>query len=400
VPVLYSPEAFGRLTDRAWDEGWVRAAIADIVADADANCRPKLLWRPDEWDGWRSPKPLKTLYVGAAGMAWGLNALRERGHAESRLDLARVVTRALEAWHEKPGVLLGLDQPEPARASLFHGETGILTVLYRLAPSASVADALHDRVLENVANEANEVFWGAPGTMLAARAMERWTGEGRWADAWRASADELWRRRDAEGLWTQRLHGSEARSLGAPHGLVGNVGVLLEGRDSDEPRREALVRDTISLLERYAIRDDGLVTWPGRAGGDAVWGDGETRLQWCGGAPGIAVAAAAYLPEELLLAAAETVWRAGPHADAKGASICHGTAGNGYALLKTFERTGVEVWLERARRFAVHALEQAGRLRERRGRGRYSLFTGDVGTALYAADCLSGVARYPVYDDL
>jgi hypothetical protein len=30
----------------------------------------------------------------------------------------------------------------------------------------------------------------------------------------------------------------------------------------------------------------------------------------------------------------------------------------------------------------VHTLEQV----ERRGRGRYSLFTGDVGVALYAAD--------------
>ena len=54
-------------------------------------------------------------------------------------------------------------------------------------------------------------------------------------------------------------------------------------------------------------------------------------------------------------------WRgsAGAHSDEKGAGLCHGTSGNGYALLKTFERTGDERWLERARRFAVHALAQA-----------------------------------------
>ena len=54
---------------------------------------------------------------------------------------------------------------------------------------------------------------------------------------------------------------------------------------------------------------------------------------------------------------------AGAHRDAKGASICHGTAGNGYALLKAFARTGDERWLERARRFAVHALAQMRRQR-------------------------------------
>ena len=102
--------------------------------------------------------------------------------------------------------------------------------------------------------------------------------------------------------------------------------------------------------------------------------------------------------EELVLAGAELVWQAGPHGDEKGYGICHGTAGNGYALLKTFERTGDERWLERARRFAVHALEQAARLEGTRGRRRYSLWTGDVGAALFAADCLDARARYPILD--
>jgi hypothetical protein len=34
------------------------------------------------------------------------------------------------------------------------------------------------------------------------------------------------------------------------------------------------------------------------------------------------------------------------------------------------------------------------------GRRRYSLFTGDFGTALFAASCLDGDARYPVLDRL
>ena len=48
----------------------------------------------------------------------------------------------------------------------------------------------------------------------------------------------------------------------------------------------------------------------------------------------------------------------------------------------------------------MHALAPVERLRAERGRGRYSLWTGDVGTALFAADCISGTSGYPVFDGL
>ena len=54
--------------------------------------------------------------------------------------------------------------------------------------------------------------------------------------------------------------------------------------------------------------------------------------------------------------------------------------------------------LDRARRFAAHALGQVRRLRSERGRGRYSLWTGDLGVALYAAECLDGGSVYPFFD--
>jgi lantibiotic modifying enzyme len=126
--------------------------------------------------------------------------------------------------------------------------------------------------------------------------------------------------------------------------------------------------------------------------------DGQIRVQWCAGAPGIVIGAATYLDEELLRAGAQLAWHTGPPGLEKGPGICHGTAGNGYAFLKAFARTGDEQWLERARRFAMHALEQVERLRNERGNGRYSLWTGDIGAALYAADCIHGTSGYPVLD--
>ena len=268
---------------------------------------------------------------------------------------------------------------------------------WQLSAAADVADTLFERVTENAENEANEIMWGSPGTMLAAQAMHEWTGEARWRDAWRKSADALLASRDGDGLWTQRLDGKPSRCLGPVHGLVGNVLALLGG-NLDAARCATLVSGTVAVLERCSVWEDGLVNWPGYEGSDLVRRDGGISLQWCHGAPGIVVSTASYLPEELLLAGAELTWTAGPHRDEKGAGICHGTAGNGYALLKAFARTGNELWLERARAFAVHALEQVERLRERRGRGRYSLWTGDVGVGLYATACIDARADYPILD--
>ena len=387
--MLYEPEAFEPLTDTPWNENRVREAIRGIVADADAVFDPDGLWPAHEWDAYEATPPLKNMYVGASGVIWALDSLRRRGYAEMKLDLAAAALRTLEAWREVPDFAQWPeDLPSRAQSGLLTGESGPLIVAWRLAPSAELADALLARVRENVDNEAVEIMWGAPGTMLAARAMLDWTGEERWADAWHESAEAVWAAREPDGLWTNRLYGQTFRSLTPPHGVVGNVAALRPALD--DTRREQLERETGDVLARRAVLEDGLANWPRREDADPT----DPRLQWCDGAPGIVSAAAPYLDEQLLLGGAELTWCAGPPGMEKGSSICHGTAGNGYAFLKVFERMGDELWLERARRFAVHALEQG----ERRGQGRYSLWTGDVGVALYAADCLESRSAYPVLD--
>ena len=392
--MLYRPEAFEPLTEQPWDDGRVRDAVRAIVADADRAFDPSGLWPAHEWDGWNTPLPLKCLYVGAAGVIWALDSLRRRGLAETRLDLADAALRTVEAWRSEPDLMRDIELPSTAESGLLSGESGILAVAWRIAGDPALADDLHRRVRGNVANEANEIMWGAPGTLLAARAMLDWTGEERWAEAWRESAEAVWGARDTDGLWTHRLYGETYRGLGPAHGAVGNALALLRGGELLAPeRREALERETAALLARTAFVEDGMANWGGADRDELPGEDGQIRVQWCAGAPGIVVSTAEYLDEELLLAGAELVWRAGPPSLEKGAGICHGTAGNGYALLKAFARTGDEVWLERARRFAVHALEQV-----ERGDGRYSLWTGDVGAALVAADCLEGRPAYPVMD--
>jgi lantibiotic modifying enzyme len=373
---------FEPLAGDVWDEGRVRAAIRAIVSDAEGAFSPDSLWPAHEWDGWSAALPLKNLYVGAAGVAWALDALGRRGVAEAAVEPAEVAVRALAAFRAEPDFIQIGGLPTQKHSALLVGEAGVVLVAWRLSPSKELADDLLELVRQNIGNEANELMWGVPGTLIAARAMLGWTGEQRWRAAAQESAEALRDERDDEGLWTQQLYGETHRSLGAPHGLVGNVAALGD---------ETLWHVSADVLARSAIVAGGRANWPAAYGRE----DPDLRLQWCHGSPGIIVAAADYLDEELLLAGAELVWDAGAPSDEKGAGLCHGTSGNGYALLKTFERTGDELWLERARAFATHALAQAERLP-----GRYSLFTGGVGAALFAADCLEAKARFPVLDGL
>jgi len=386
--VLYSPEAFEPLTDEPWDTERVRASIRRLVARVDDAFDPETLWPADEWDGWQAATPMKNLYVGAAGVLWALDRLREQGVADTRLDLAAAAEATLAAWRRAPDFMRGAELPDRKESALLTGEVGILLVAWRLTGEPGPADDLHALVVANIDNEAEDVMWGTPGTLVAARQMLESTGEDRWRVACKTSADALWDRRDERGLWTQRLYGNVFQGLGTAHGLVGNVAALRPCLDDE--RRARLERETSELLASTALLERAFANWPSTPQ-EVPGRDSELRVQWCWGAPGVVTAAADYLAPELLLAGAQLTWLAGPPTMEKGFGICHGTAGNGYALLKAFERTGDEEWLGRARRFAMHALGQV----EQSG-GRHSLFTGDVGAALFAADCLEGRARYPI----
>jgi len=140
-----------------------------------------------------------------------------------------------------------------------------------------------------------------------------------------------------------------------------------------------------------------LETWGATAAADKP-----PRLcQYCHGAPGM-VTTFADAPfsspelEALLVEGGHFTWRAGPLA--KGSNLCHGTGGNGYAFLKLHGRTKDPIWLERARAFAMTAIHQVREARTAYGRGRYSLWTGDVGLAVYLWDCITTEPHFPTID--
>jgi Lanthionine synthetase C-like protein len=362
--VLYTPASHERLTAEPWNADRVRGAIRSIAAETENAFD----------DGWDS-HPLdseqgrfRTIYGGGAGVVDALRRLREGGVIDLQRDYVPYLEHSLEAPADYPD--------ENPRRSWWVGEVGIRLVLQRLAPSAENLDELALRISENARDERRELMWGSAGTMLAAREL----GLG---ELWAESAEWLRGQRDADGLWEQDLFGTRVRYLGPAHGFAGCVLAL-----GDDPLAGDVARN-------FAVEEDGLANWAPVAGDElASRRDGSIRVQWCHGAPGIVTSLGDLLDEDLALAAGELTWLAGPVA--KGANLCHGTAGNGHAFLTLLARTGDERWLARARAFAMHSVEQVERARAAHGRYRYALWSGDLGTALYLADCLEGAGALPL----
>lgn len=402
--MLFEPHHHEALCDAPWDESQACATIRSIVRDIERNRGIDGRWplHPLDDEGDEPRTGFKSLYLGRTGVLWALWYLGREGAVELNFDPAEGMQQVDAAYKADPDT--GLAMP-----SLFSGEVGILLVLWRLTGSERAADRLHDLVRSNVANPANDAFLGASGTMLAALHLWEATDEERWRALFLENVEHVWANWAFDPkanchLWTQNLYGKSVQYLGAGHGFAGNVYPLLKGALLlDAGRRALLYERCVATLRATATFEGDAVNWPP---GTYVPRPGGPRMlmQWCHGAPGIVTGLSDFpcqvFPQmdAMLVAAGHAVWQAGPLV--KGHGLCHGTAGNGYAFLKLYERTGGSLWLERARRFAVHAIAQQDRMRQEHGQGRYTLWTGEPGLAIYLWQCIKGRVGLPVLDIL
>ena len=391
--MLFDPRVHEPLTDVAWAPGAVEEAVRTIARDADDALRAEdwWPWHPLDSDG-ETPDAVHGVYLGAAGVLLALQRLAEAGLHKPAHDYARLAAEALESYRRRPE----FGGPAP---SMWMGESGIALVAWLLSPSDALADRLAELVVVDRDHDTLELMWGSPGLLLVADTMLDRTGQERWTMAWGAIAEHLLDRwgDGPPRTWTQQLYGRALSYLGPAHGFAGIVAAL--ARRPELLPAERLAPDATATLAATAVREGDHANWA-PALGHPLEDPRGIRVQWCHGAPGM-VASLAALPREdeldaLLLAGGELTYAAGPLR--KGANLCHGTAGNGFALLKLFTRTGDELWLDRARRFAMHAAGQVAAAREHHGCGRYSLWTGDVGTAMYLEACLEGTSELPTVD--
>ena len=399
--MLHEPERHEPLLDTAWDAKRARDAIAAIVDDAQSTLGMGIGWPPHPLDVGDDPEPpAKTVYFGASGVLWALWYLREKRVVSLRIEPADLIDRVHEAY---------LAQPDTGEVvpSYMLGEVGILLVRWRLTKSRDAADRMARAIADNIPNPTNESLWAAPGTMVGALHMLQWTREERWQKLYLDNVEQLfrtWHRSEHAPchLWTQDLYRRIVQLIGAGHGFAGNAYALLRGAALLPADRRVLLLDRcVETLAATAQFEGDAANWPQSVGAPRP-GRTHKLVQWCHGAPGMVTGLADFPVnhsagmDAMLIKAGNLIWNAGPLT--KGPGICHGTAGNGYAFLKLFQRTGDEIWLARARSFAMHAIAQSERARAQYGRGRYSLWTGDPGLAVYLWHCVEGSGGLPAFD--
>jgi hypothetical protein len=405
---LHEPARHEPLCSAPWDEERARNAIARIVADTHDAFREDQLWAIHPFDvSPERPDSLKTLYYGAAGVIWALRHLEDERAVAVGADYRQVARDLVERHRNdlRSNELYG-NYMASARPSFLMGEAGMLMLQWKLEPSAALADAIH-AILHEMQGDCRGIAWGAPGSMLAARFMHERTGEGRWAKLFQDHMDALWQRlvwSDVARcwLWTEELYGITASRLGALHGFFANASAIVRSQQLVPRDLRARALDRICETLRATVRvSDGCANWPG-VGPSNRPSPMPWLVQFCAGAPGVIACMSALSQEEsrgidtLLRQAGELVWSAGP--STKLPSLCHGTPAGGYALLKLHARTGDEVWLQRARAFAVHAIEQSDRALARYGQRKFSLWTGDLGLAVFLWDCIRAEPRIPLLD--
>ncbi|MFT5710992.1 MAG: lantibiotic modifying enzyme [Halioglobus sp.] len=400
VPTLYEPTRHCVSAGGLWSEQQAQATIQTIISGVCAAQQREGCWPND-----LSEFPL-SLYDGVAGIAWALDELRQRGYCTGQQS--GLCATAAASFDQLPVDTALFEQFQvPVSQSFYLGASGVLLQIWKETGEASILNKLDALIAENQTHPWLENLWGAPSTMLVASHLYKATGEERFAEHIRSGAayieQKLQIHPDADcQMWNIDLYGERTWLLGAGHGFVGNVFPILTSASIFDERTITRWRERIvDTAIRTAERENGMANWR-QSIGNIRKGRDSMLVQQCHGAPGFIISLASLIGtghtefDALMLEAGELVWAAGPLNKYPG--LCHGTPGNGYALLKLYEKTGDALWLQRARVFAMSSVEQHQQLSVSDSGPSYSLWGGDMGLAMYLADCIDARCDFPTLD--
>lgn len=390
----YTPSAI------KWNQSKVKKTIRSITSDVIAIAESGEKWPKHKWDGGGQIK--SDFYFGKGGTLWAVDYLIRRGAIKSHFNINESIS-VLLADNRKSRHR----QAHAENASYLFGEMPLLLMKYRCEPSSEIEDQIAHAIQKNDDQPVRELMWGMAGSMLVALFMYEWTQQTRWAKLYRKQAKIMmsdWERVDGAGyLWNIDLYTHKDYFLGAVHGFAGNALSLIAGfhllTDAQVARVSKRVMETTVAT---ADQNEHHANWWPRLHSDRAKKNAHALVHVCHGAPGLIIALAR-LPsgvnkafDDVLLKGGELIWDAGLLE--KGPNLCHGTSGNGYAFLKLYERTGDELWLKRARMYAMYAIEQYEEILTIYKHTRLPLWTGDSGLAVYLWDCLQQTTDFPTLD--
>ena len=304
--------------------------------------------------------------MGGAGVVDAFRRLRAAGLVELQRDYVPYLEHSAVAPPDFDDA--------GAERSLWMGEVGVRLVLQRLSPSAENLKRLAELVDANAQAEQQELMWGSPGTILIGRELGLDVDE---------AVDWLRAQRAPDGLWMQDLYGNQRRHIGPAHGFAGCALALADG----DGRLGGLapVRDRRGRPDQLAARRRRAV--PARAHAadpDAV----VPRRARASSRPSVA-------GSTTISRSAAASSRGAPGRSAKGRGSATAPRATATRCSCCSSRRATSCGLRAPARSRCTRSPRSS-ARAEHGRGRYTLWTGDAGTALYLADCLDGTPRLPL----
>ena len=334
--------------------------------------------------------PRASVTYGAAGIACALYRIALAREDAALLSLADLwATKAAretgDAAFYRPESTLTPEQI--GRVSAYHTASGVHAVRALIAHALGDPGSRREAVTAFLAAAASapcpnpDLTLGRSGLLLTAALLLEAPGEP--PAELRAFGDGL-----LAGLWEEidELPSIpdcvERPNLGIAHGWAGYLYASLRWcRAAGAPMPEGLATRLAELADRARPSGRGLHwRWYAESGGDVG-----TMAGWCNGSAGFVflwTLAHQILGDpryrEMAGGAAWNAWEApDPHG-----TLCCGLAGRAYALLNLWKHGGGDEWLTRARDLAA----QAALTIERSAEATDSLYKGEVGVAVLAAD--------------
>jgi hypothetical protein len=145
------------LRPASWDGRIAAVAIDEIVSDALEHFDEEGFWPAHPLDNAKDGH--SSVYLGAAGMIWGIDYLRRVGATAAGIDFRPVLTRLLETTQAE---MAGYGDYSTNGSFLF-GDLGTALVAMRLAPAGAIADLIHERAAINLQLPVRELMWGNAG---------------------------------------------------------------------------------------------------------------------------------------------------------------------------------------------------------------------------------------------